>query len=1099
MNRFAKILSALLAAVMLFGTITVTAGAIPLYDENGEHKKEDDYETSVKKYLEGDIIYRTPQEKLASMKMMWEKYGYQLWVDEVTGEVATVKVSTGEILFSNPWDAPSASYTDSKTNKKKTTALDIKLRLLSQVVVNYKDNGQKKEFYSCTEAAMRNQINVEYVKNGIRVEYSIGREETRMLVPKLISRERFENKILKAMREHFLDEDKIIVSDGTVVDENGKRVAYNLDKYPLATVGESYGYYELILMHNPNFDMAGKYVLSNSKQTTINGDKFQVMKVAAYYTLKDTSEAETDRERNEIEVAFPITKKMPVYVFDPIASTNEMMVVESYIKNYAPSYTYEDLDYDHELTEYVGTDKSPALFKMALEYTIDDQGMSVRMPANGLRFDESLYQLDSLILLPYMGAGENDGDWEDGGDGYTFFPDGAGTLFDFETLNTGKNKQFGSKVYGEDYAYHKLNGTHQEAVRYPVFGIVNYWEGNKTIYDYSTIKTPAVYDDNGKLVTPAVYASTTEKVKEDKGFLAIIEEGDSLAKLTSQHQTAFTIYNSVFMEFYPRPTDEYNMSDAISVGSNTVMTVVSSRKYVGNYRIRYIMLSDDNLAEEAHLPNYYECSWMGMAVAYRDYLERNSVLTRLTDDDVQDNIPLYIETFGTLMTTEKILSIPVDVMTPLTSFEDVKTMYAEISTAVEEKMKELASSGNAVATTDERAKQFSNINFKLTGYANGGMFSTMPYNLNWERAVGGASGFQELVDYAREEGFGIFPDFDFVYINALGDLDGVNLKEDAVKTIDNRYTSRRQYSATYQTYVGYFQYAVAPSRFERFVTKLVNNYIKYNPVGISVSTFGTDLNSDFDEEDPLNRADSMKFTVEALRQLSNLKNDDGKSVQIMTDGGNAYTWRYVDHIVNAPLDSSRSNVPSNAVPFIGVVLHGYVQIAGTPINEEGDIEYAFLKAIENGAGLYFTLAYQNTQKLKENNRLSQHYSVRYDIWKEDIVDMYVRLNDLLADLQTKIITDHEFLVGDRIPDADEVIADEEAKRKEEELKAAEEAIAATKEALKAALNLRHTPTQSVETVENAIASVNEQAILVAKYVAKIDADYVSSCADIIKK
>ena len=1094
MNRMIKILSALLAVLTVLGSMTVMTGAIPLYDEDGKKVDETgavDYEVTMDQYLDNKTpLYTTPQERLAAMEMMWEKHGYQLWVDDVTGEVATVKVATGEIMFSNPWDTASAQYKDNKTGKNKTTSLAIKKQLLSQIVINYVDNDTEKTMYSCIEAAQRDQIDVEYIKNGIRVEYSIGREETRMLVPKLIERSRFEQKILKVMREYFTTESQYIVSSSPVKDEDGNSVPTQSPAlWPQATVGQKYGYYELVLMHNPNFNMEGKLDLTL--------DIFQVKKVGAFYTLKDPDEATNDRERSAMESAFPITKKMPVYVIDPGVTTNEMTLIESYIKNYASTYTYEELDYDHELTEYVGVDKAPALFKLALEYSVDEQGMTVRLPANGIRFDESLYQITNIEMLPYMGAGSNDGDWTDGGDGYTFFPDGSGSLFDFEQLNNGKNKTVSGKVYGQDYAYHKITGTHQEVIRYPAFGIVENWTGDKTVTDYDKVVNKATYDDQGNLLTPTEYGTKKEKVQEDKGFLAIIEEGDALAELSTHHMSATSIYNTVKMIFYPRPKDSYNMADAISVGSNTVMTVVSKRKYVGNYKIRYVMLSDDNLAEEASLKSYYECSWMGMAVAYRDYLERNNVLTRLEKEDVSENIPLYIETFGALMTTDKFLSIPVDVMTPLTSFEDIKTMYTELSSAIESSMAELVAGGETVGTTEENAKNFNSINFKLTGYANGGMFSSVPYNLNWEAAVGGAGGFEELVEFAKEEGFGIFPDFDFVYINGTDNFDGVDLKEDAVKTIDNRYTSRREYSATYQTYVGYFQLAIAPSRFERFVTELSINYLKYNPTGISVSTLGTDLNSDFDEEDPLNREDSKNYTIEALRQLTRLRNEDGNALKIMTNGANAYTWRYIDYIVNMPLNSSRYNDSSNAVPFIGVVLHGYVQFAGTPINEEGDIEYAFLKAIENGASIYFTLSYQNTQELKESERLSKYFSVRYDIWKEDLVEMYTELNDLLCDLQTKLIIDHEFLTGSRVPDADEILSDEEALKKAEAEAEAIKQIEETKAALAAALKLRHTPTESVEIIENAINQINEQGITVAKYVAKIDSQFVLDCADII--
>lgn len=859
--------------------------------------------------------FANPQEKLATMTMMLEKDGYQLWVKAETGEVATVKMSTGEILFSNPYNLSDSSA--------KTT---IKAQLLSQIFVKYTDNDTEKTFYSYTEAACRNQIAVKNIKNGIRIEYTMGREETRMLVPRLIRKDRFEEQILAVMAAE------------------------------------------------------------------IGTESFEYKQFKAYYLLKDTSTLTSDRQINELEVAFPITKKMAVYVFDPTASQNEIARAEEKIKTYCPLYTYEQLDYDHEITEYTGSDRAPANFKMALEYTLDEYGMSVRLPANGIRFNASEYSLTYLSILPYMGAGENPNT------GYNFFPDGSGTLFRFEDLNTGVTTTINGKVYGADYAYHTITGTHQEVIRYPVFGIVENQKLTKKV-NTDTIKTAATYNADGSIKTAATYVQETVSYTEDRGFVAIIEEGDALAELSDYHAGTQHEYNTIMMLFYPRPKDTYNLKDAISVGSNTTWTVTSSRKYVGNYKIRYIMLTDDEVAEESGVTDYYECSYNGMAKAVRDYWEDRGVLNRLTEEDVEKDIPLYIETFGTLETVEKILSVPVNVMTPLTTFENIKTMYSEF-----------------------KEQGITNINFKLTGYANGGMYSSIPYRLKWEKAVGGNDGFQELVDFAKEEGFGIYPDFDFAYTYGFvsGILDGFVKKDHAVKTIDNRYTTKRTYSATYQTYVSNFALAVSPAYFSRFYEKLTTNYLKYDPIGISVSTLGSDLNSDFDEDEPYNREDSKDFTIEAFQYLQESYD------KVMTSAANFYAWTYADHMLDMPLDSSRYIKSSNSVPFLGIVLHGYSQFAGTPLNMEGDIGYALLKAVENGSSIYFTLSYQNTSILKEDSLLSEYYSIRYDIWKDDVVYYYNYLNSLLNDVQTKLIIDHEFLIGERIPDTDELEADLEA-------------------------------------------------------------------------
>ena len=131
------------------------------------------------------------------------------------------------------------------------------------------------------------------------------------------------------------------------------------------------------------------------------------------------------------------------------------------------------------------------------------------------------------------------------------------------------------------------------------------------------------------------------------------------------------------MSIVPRPKDTYNLQDSISVGSGGEFTIACDRKYVGSYKIKYILLSDtpaEKVNEKAENYKTYDTSWMGMAVAYRDYLSSSEigVLQKKTANDVIDgNIPLYIETFGAVETTKKILSIPVQVMESLTTFEDV--------------------------------------------------------------------------------------------------------------------------------------------------------------------------------------------------------------------------------------------------------------------------------------------------------------------------------------------------------------------------------------------------------------------------------------------
>ncbi len=980
-----RILALLLTVIMMFGTlaIDIAAGAVtPEYveDSGGNLTDEIDYEKTLEKYL--TLQFKTEQEKLESMTMVYENHGYQLWYDDYTGEMATLNLATGQILFSNPYDIASCGSSPA-----------VQAELFSQVSIKYTDNDTEKTMHSFTEAASRGQINFEYIKNGVRVEYSIGREETRMLVPRVIERTRFEDAILQPFADEI----------NRISEENGC-IVLDWRKYlPIAKRSQ------LIPDSAPD-----------GNQKNGNVEWFKFTKLLAFYQEKFLGEAETEKERQSMRALYPICTKMDIWVCTPDISRNELITLEGYIKTYIPSYTFEQLDYDHQLTEYEGQDKAPPLFKMALEYSLDENGMTVRLPANGLRFDESLYKLTYVSILPYMGAGANYllDQKEETFTGYNFFPDGAGALFRHEDLIGGTSVTNG-KVYGQDYAYNTITGFNQQVIRYPVFGVVS--NTHRTVQETVEKRVTEevidadgniiILDENGKVVDEHKYEELKKDklVEESKGFVAIIEEGDALAELSNYHMGATGKYNTVQMLFYPRPKDSYNLANAISVGANATWTVVSSRKYVGNYKIRYIMLTDDAIAEEKQLTDYYECSWMGMAEAYRDYLYNTGNLDALTSDEVKENLPVYFETFGTLETLEKIMSIPVNVMTSLTSFENVKTMYDELSAA-----------------------GVSNMKFKLTGYANGGMYSAVPYKLEWEKSVGGESGYEDLLAYSSEKDFEVFPEFNFAYSRQNNLFDGLTLKKHIVKSINDTYMSRRYYSATRQTHVGRFELAISAAYFSHFYDKLTENLLKNYEnnsalKAISVASLGTDLNSDFDEEEPYNREDSKKYTKELFAKMS----EDYDHV--MTEGANAYTWKYVDYIINAPLDSSRYNKSANAVPFIGVVLHGSVQFAGAPLNMEGNIGYSMLKAIENGAGLYFVLCYENYEELKEDNRLSEYYSVRYDILKDDVVKYYTILNDLTKDLQLNKIVGHQFLIGERVPDEDEVLADEEALKQEAEL------------------------------------------------------------------
>lgn len=1252
-----RYLSALILVIFIIGTLSSLsilpsfAATLSPFDDEAHMLPNDE---RIELYLASDNVFASKEEKLATMSERVTVGDYTLFVDATTGEVAVRNKKTGQILMTNPYDLA----------KLDDTSVVTKRELMNQLSVtfcNVKDN-QETTFGSFTDCAVRQQITVKNIKNGLRVEYTLGRESTKQLVPGMIEYSRYKTLIYEPAWKNCVTE----------IDYEAKLAAGETKSIEVLR-DEQFGYYigscyqtvidEFNLVNHQEIGVHAADMAPPS--STIQGWKNK---------YKDTEifKAQGITDYNLDGAIDPLV----VVVLNENATELQKNTIETAIKQYT-TYSYEDLTYDTTLTGYVSKDSNPALFRMALEYTLTADsadgkvagGLEVRLPANSIRFNEDLYRLISVDVLPYFGASANDFN------GYTFVPDGSGTIVrNEEIVNDGRGDFYiRGQIYGPDFAYHNVtkyyNGKNQ-IMHLPVFGVIQntvtvtdnvenqigyiwyqetltdkytkndrimldavdkdgklittleaylaqfkvneatgdvirigdaqwespdyigtipvggeenplefynqYVEKNEVPYielvehylmvavvdeagQPVTYKGQQVYqyvdaqgnplnivvkevtdkdgnpeyvrDDKGGLVldskgnkiikvecfdkdgnkldedprvagllkikeqlwyngAPAYYDSdvpmdpnatvtpettgpadgeeevpeTTapaegeetpeeggegeegeeeekeeikmyndiSKVKEtyywpafeeieqevSEGYFAIITEGDALCNITSSHggMNAATMkggkhkYNSVFISVFPRPQDTYRLADAISVSNDsTEWIVVSDRKYTGSYRIQYTMLSDATYVEGGQVKeNIYKANYVEMANVYRDYLQRTGVLDTEFRTDFDDDIPLYLEAFGMTTSMDVVATIPVMADVSLTSFNDLKAIYEELSAGIKD------ADNNLIGKID-------NINFRLTGFAQGGLYSYAPSELKFEDVVGGNKGYTSIVNYAKDvsategKNLGIFPDFDFANVERVGLFDEFSSIDDSARTIDDRYASKREYSATYQSFAPVGSITVSPSVYQRLYKVFAEEMDSLGGVsGLSVGSLGTDLNSDFDTDEPYNREDSKYFTTSVLAEMAE------KYGNIMIDGGNAFALAYADHIMNMPLTSTGFARASTAIPFMGMLLHGYMSYTGTATGMASDINKEVLKMIESGASPYFTIANGNESVLKEDMNFSKYYAISYENSKETIVKKYTILNEALGDVQAATITDHRFLTGVRSLGANEL-------------------------------------------------------------------------------
>ena len=379
-----------------------------------------------------------------------------------------------------------------------------------------------------------------------------------------------------------------------------------------------------------------------------------------------------------------------------------------------------------------------------------------------------------------------------------------------------------------------------------------------------------------------------------------------------------------------------------------------------------------------------------MANYYRDYLTNKGVISKIKAESITDFTKLFIEMFGSILVDEKVLTFPVKVHKALTTFEDVQTIH-----------KELSDSG------------LGNMTFVLKGFANGGLNSQYPTYVKWQKVLGGKAGFEALLDYAKGADLEIAPDVEFTYSQGIKNFSGMSYKQDGIRTLDNRYSTKREYNAATQTFERTGGVAISSASFAYAYDKFYASVSDYQLTTLAVRSLGSDLNSDYDKEEYYDREATKDNVVTMLKLLGGkAQGSDNKGYNLIIDSGNSYAIEHASSILGASLDSSRFFIQSEAVPFYGIVYHASIEFAGNAINMDGDSDYMFLKALENGASLYFTVAKGNTQYLKFDKEYNKYYSVQYSILKDSIVETYKTYNELMKDKQDKYIIQHEFLNAD---------------------------------------------------------------------------------------
>ncbi|MDL2292076.1 DUF5696 domain-containing protein [Acholeplasma sp. OttesenSCG-928-E16] len=482
--------------------------------------------------------------------------------------------------------------------------------------------------------------------------------------------------------------------------------------------------------------------------------------------------------------------------------------------------------------------------------------------------------------------------------------------------------------------------------------VIQFNNGRRTVYE------KRVYGQDLALM-PIKMAESQQKIsipvfgmsKENIGFGAIITEGDAMslinAEISDKTETYSSSYNKVYASFNLRETEAVKLGG----GWNQYGIQLWTKDIVDtDFAVQYnILTGEDN-------------NYVGMAKAYQNYLVE------------QFNFVKNLKSSGTILTTEFVgaydakkhfVGIPYTSVSSLTSYNQAIQILKEL---------------------DELG--VSNINANYLGAINGGLTSSISNKTNIENSIGGNSGYKKYQKYTSENNIDEYTTIDFLTASKYGRL------------FDQyRYSSKRiQGSLSYD-----YQYHLpsglpysetsfnGPSDLNVvnpvFYKDLYKHLSKKNVLdGFTFNDLGARLAGSYDSSSVVYKQYAMDIQRDLLAQIEQ---------KMMLSNPLGFAFSYADYIVDLPSQATLYSMIDYSIPLVQLVLSGFIDYSNDSINtsEERSKEYLFLKSIEMGANLKYTLSYDNSQELI-NTHHNYYMSTYYVNWLDDIKNNMAELNAL---------------------------------------------------------------------------------------------------------
>lgn len=271
---------------------------------------------------------------------------------------------------------------------------------------------------------------------------------------------------------------------------------------------------------------------------------------------------------------------------------------------------------------------------------------------------------------------------------------------------------------------------------------------------------------------------------------------------------------------------------------------------------------------------------------------------------------------------------------------------------------------------DLRANEVDRMVVVVRGWTKGGASGASPAHFPFEDKVGSSDDWKAFVEKYKTLGIPVYFFTDYVVVDkSAGGYGKVDIAQSVSKQLLSLYDRN----------------VLQPSSTRKQFEHEISSFKKNGMENIALDSIGATLFSNYGKS-ASTRSQSMETYESMLSQHA--------SGNIALYRPNQYLWKYTDRMMDMPMNSSGFLLETEQVPFLQLVLKGYVDYYSPASNFYANPQEELLRMIDYGSYPSFFLTNEDPIKLL-NTGSSWLYTSQYSVWKDQIVKQYQTITDAL--------------------------------------------------------------------------------------------------------